>query len=81
LADLDPDPRIRKYLILLCGSGMFIRIPDPDFTISDLGLGSEIRKKTYSGSQILNPWVKKEPDPGSRSTTLLSTGNVKPTSF
>ncbi len=33
-----------------------------------MGLGSEIRdpEKTYSGSQIPDPGVKKAPDPGSR---------------
>jgi hypothetical protein len=37
-----------------------------------LGLGSEIRdpEKTYSGSRIHNPGVKKAPDPGSGSATL-----------
>jgi hypothetical protein len=34
-----------------------------------MGLGSEIRKKTYYGSG--NPGTKKAPDPGSGSATLL----------
>jgi hypothetical protein len=38
-------------------------------------LGSEIRdpEKTYSGSRIPDPGVKKAPDPGSGSATLLLT--------
>jgi hypothetical protein len=35
-----------------------------------MGLGSGIRKKTYSRSRIPNPGVKKAPDPGSGSATL-----------
>jgi hypothetical protein len=40
-----------------------------------MGLGSEIRdpEKTYSGSRLPDPGVKKTPDPGSGSATLLST--------
>ncbi len=34
--------------------------------------GSGIRKKTYSGSQIPDPGVKKAPDPGSGSATWLN---------
>jgi hypothetical protein len=38
-----------------------------------MALGSEIRdpEKTYSGSLIPDPGVKKAPDPGSGSATLL----------
>jgi hypothetical protein len=38
-----------------------------------MGLGSEIRdpEKTYSGSRIPDPGVKKAPDPGSGSAALL----------
>jgi hypothetical protein len=35
-----------------------------------MDLGSGIRKKTYSGSRIPDPGVKKAPDPGSGSATL-----------
>jgi hypothetical protein len=37
-----------------------------------MGSGSEIRdqEKTYSGSRIQDPGVKKAPDPGSGSATL-----------
>jgi hypothetical protein len=37
-----------------------------------MGLGSRIRdlEKTYSGSRILDPGVKKAPDPGSGNATL-----------
>jgi hypothetical protein len=37
-----------------------------------MGLGSEIRdpEKTYSGSRLPDPGVKKAPDPGSGSATL-----------
>jgi hypothetical protein len=40
--------------------------------LKNMGLGSEIRdpEKTYSGSRITDPWVKKAPDPGSGSATL-----------
>ncbi len=51
----------------------------------DLGPGtrdseSEIRdpEKTYSGSRILDPGVKKEPNPGSRSATLVLPLVVQP---
>ncbi len=39
-----------------------------------MGLGSEIRdpEKTYSGSRVPDPGVKKAPDPGSGSATLVS---------
>jgi hypothetical protein len=39
-----------------------------------MGLGSGIRypEKTYSGSRIPDPGVKKAPDPGSGSATLIS---------
>jgi hypothetical protein len=51
-----------------------------------MGLGSGIRdprsgirdpEKTYSGSRIPDPGVKKAPDPGSGSATLVRTQSCK----
>jgi hypothetical protein len=66
--------KLSKIWVWDRGSG----IQDPGSEVRDPGSevrdpGSEVRdpEKTYSGSRILDPGVKKAPDPGSGSGTLL----------